>query len=491
MLRNSILALLLSLHLSLAAAQENTAAIAAIQSALRSHQYEQALAIAKSTLQKTPSDYRVWTLKGIALSVKGDNPAALAAFQRALALSPRYPAALKAEAQLLFQTEDGRATPLLEKITKLDPGDQTAQEMLALIQAKADDCEGASKHFALSKNSIQSHAVSLERYGDCLTRLKHFDQAIPVFEQLVAITPDRSYARYDLALVQMLAGQKQAPVETLAPLIAAQTSDPDVLSLASEADEAVGDTPNAVSLLRQAIVIEPANADFYARFASLCINHDSDQVGIDMLNAGLQRISDDPSLYVARGLLYSELAQYDKAEADFQTAERLNPAMGLSGLALGLAEVQSGHPDHALATIRSQLRKHPDDPSLHLLLAKVLMDQGPAVDSPELKEALSEALTAVQLKPDLVAGRDLLAGIYIKLGQPRLAIEQCRLALKTDPENQSAYYHLIMASRTEGNKAEIQELVKRLSDLQQEARKQENSRKRYKLIEQQAPPATP
>jgi tetratricopeptide (TPR) repeat protein len=194
---------------------------------------------------------------------------------------------------------------------------------------------------------------------------------------------------------------------------------------------------------------------------------------------------------VARGLLYSELAQYGKAEADFQTAERLNPAKGLSGLALGLAELQSGHPGHALATVRSQLKTHPDDPSLHFLLAKVLMDQGPAVESPEFKEALSAALTAVRLKPDLVAGRDLLAGIYLKSGQPSLAIEQCRLALQTDPENQSAYYHLIMASRTEGNKAEIQELVKRLSALQQDARRLENSKKRYKLIEQDQPPANP
>jgi tetratricopeptide (TPR) repeat protein len=491
MLRNRILALLLLLPISFAGAQENTATVAAIQSALRGHQYEQALAIAKSALQKSPGDYRIWTLQGIALSMKGNNPAALAAFHRALAISPRYPAALKGEAQLLFQTGDASATPLLEQIAKLDPGDQTAQEMLALMQAKAGNCEGAAKHFALSKDSIQSHAVSLERYGYCLTRLKHFDQAIPVFEQLVATAPDRSYARYDLALLQMLAGQKQAAVETLAPLIAARSADPDVLSLASEADEAVGDTPNAVALLRQAIVIEPANADFYARFASLCINHDSDQVGIDMLNAGLQRISNDPSLYVARGLLYSELAQYDKAEADFQTAERLNPATGLSGLALGLAEVQSGHPDHALATVRSQLKTHPDDPSLHFLLAKVLMDQGPDVDSPEFKEALSAALTAIRLKPDLVAARDLLAGIYIKAGQPRLAIEQCRLALQTDPENQSAYYHLIMASRTEGNKAEIQELVKRLSALQQDARRQENSKKRYKLIELDQPQANP
>jgi hypothetical protein len=65
------------------------------------------------------------------------------------------------------------------------------------------------------------------------------------------------------------------------------------------------------------------------------------------------------------------------------------------------------------------------------------------------------------------------------------------LALQTDPEKQSAYYHLIMASRTEGNKAEIQELVKRLSALQQDARRQENSKKRYKLIELDQPQANP
>jgi hypothetical protein len=69
-----------------------------------------------------------------------------------------------------------------------------------------------------------------------------------------------------------------------------------------------------------------------------------------------------------------------------------------------------------------------------------------------------------------------------------LAIEQCRIVLQTDPDNQSAYYHLIIASRSEGNKAEIQQLVKRLSELKQEARAQENSKRRYKLIEQEQPP---
>jgi tetratricopeptide (TPR) repeat protein len=487
--RGSPLALVLWLAFFSASAQDGASAIASIEAALRSQQYDQALAFAKASLQKRPTDFRIWTLQGIALSMKGDKLAALAAFHKALTLSPRYPAALKAEAQLLFQTGDKRAAPMLEQIVSIDPGDQTAQEMLALLEANAGECSKAVEHFELSKDAIPSHTASLERYGYCLTRLKRFDQAVPAFQQLAALTPDRPYATYDLALVLMQAGRAGEALRALEPLLAGQTSDPDVLSLASEVDEALGDTPNAVSLLRQAIVIEPTNADYYARFASLCLDHDSDQVGIDMLNAGLKRITNNSTLYIARGLLYSELSQFDKAEVDFQTAEALDPAQGLSSMALGVAEVRSGHPEQALATIRAQIRNHAGDPSLHYLLAKVLMDHGPAAGSEEFEEALHAALTAVRLKPDMVVGRDLLAGIYLKAGQNKLAIEQCRLALQTDPANQSAYYHLIMASRSQGDKAEIQELVKRLGELQQDARKRENGIKRYKLVEQDGHPA--
>jgi tetratricopeptide (TPR) repeat protein len=116
MLRNSILALLLSLPVSFASAQDDDAAIASIQSALRSRHYDQALAAAKSSLKKAPGDFRIWTLQAIALSMQGDNPAALASFHRALTLSPEYLAALKGEAQLLFQTGDKRAPPVLGKI---------------------------------------------------------------------------------------------------------------------------------------------------------------------------------------------------------------------------------------------------------------------------------------------------------------------------------------------------------------------------------------
>src|SRR5208282_355069 len=155
----------------------------------------------------------------------------------------------------------------------------------------------------------------------CLVHTKQSQKAIPVFEQLAALLPQRTYPKYDLAVLLVETKQNDAALKVLEPLLAAEQSDPDLLSLASEAYEAAGDTPKAVSLLRQAIVLSPDNASYYNAFAVLCLDHESFQVGIDMINAGMQLISGDPSLYISRGLLYAQLAQYDEAEADFKTAE--------------------------------------------------------------------------------------------------------------------------------------------------------------------------
>jgi tetratricopeptide (TPR) repeat protein len=263
--------------------------------------------------------------------------------------------------------------------------------------------------------------------------------------------------------------------------LSAETADPDVLSLASEAYEAVGDTPKAVSLLRGAIVLQPGSADFYVRFAGLCLSHDSFEAGLHMVNAGLEHIPEEPSLYIMRGLLYGQLTKYDKAEQDFETAEKLNPAAVTSAYALALTEIQAGHPQDALAEVQRKLKDHPNDASLHLVLAKILVEKGAAAGSAPFRQAIDSALVAVRLKPDFTAARDLLAGLYLKSGQNALAIEQCRHALQTDPSDQSALYHLITASTKSGQKAEVNALVQRLMALQ---RRQQENQTHYKLVEQ-------
>lgn len=472
-------------------AQQSGSPVAAIESLVRSHQYNQALQLTKSSLNQSPRDFRLWTLEGIIFSLEQNRSDALPAFDKALALSPDYIPALKGEVQLFFPSGDKRAIPLLTRILKIDASDQTAQEMLAVLERKQGNCQASVDHFILSGNSTDNHPVSLESYGYCLVQLQHIQDAVPVFERLAILLPDATYPKYDLAVLQVAAKQHDAAIRTLEPLLTPDQQDPDILSLASEAYEATGDTPKSVSLLRQAIVLSPSTANYYVDFASLCFDHDSFQVGIDMLNAGIARISNDPLLYISRGLLYAQLAKYDNAEADFNKAEQLDSPQSLGSYAADLAELAKNNPGRALVKVRAQLRAHPESALLHNLLAVLIMNQGPAIGTPEFQEAMKSALLAVKLKPDLVSARDTLASMYVHSRQYNLAIEQCRLALKYSPSDEAAAYHLLIALRHSGQSdgSEIKSLVKQLSAMHQASLRQESDRKRFRLVEQDVPPA--
>jgi tetratricopeptide (TPR) repeat protein len=281
--------------------------------------------------------------------------------------------------------------------------------------------------------------------------------------------------------------QYEAALKLLEPLLETDGSDPDLVSLASDAYEQTGNTTKAAALARQAIVLDPSNAGFYTAFAQICLNHESYDVGITMINAGIARIPNNPSLYLARGLLYAQLAQIDKAEADFKKAEQLDSGQSMSAYATDLAELESNHEEVALQNIRGQLKIHPDSPLLHYILAKILDTQGTTGDTQISDEALQSALDAVRLKPDMVEGYDLLAAMYARSGQNDKAIEQCRLALQYQPDDQPAMYHLLIALRhASGGRHddEVASLVTRLSELKKSSLNEENQRKRFKIVEQ-------
>lgn len=441
------------------------------------------MALSRASLQKTPGDYRLWTILGVAFSLHGDSTQALASFDKALHLSPSFAPALKGEVQVLFPSGDKRAIPLLEKIIRLDPSDTVAHEMLANLDRREGNCDSANQQFALAAEAVNQHSESLEAYGYCLFETKQPDKAVPIFERLVALLPDRSYARYDLGVVQVASGQFEAAIQTLEPLLTDDQKDPDILSLASQAYEKKKDTPRAVALLRQAIVLSPTTPSYYAAFAGLCLEHDSFQVGVDMMNVGLKNIPDNPSLYLSRGLLYVELAQFDKAEADFNRVEKLSSFQALGSYALDLAEVQKNNPQEALARVRSQLKLHPDDQLLNYFLAQSLMNESPDVQSEAYKEAMRAALKAAEAKPDYAPVHDLLASMYMHAGRYQDAIRECNTALRYDPSDEGATYHLLIALKHTGQTGELAALSKRLAVLHRESLQHENERKSFRLIE--------
>jgi tetratricopeptide (TPR) repeat protein len=478
----ALLAALMS-FLTLALAQTSGDSIGPITLALRDREFDKALQLLQAALLKSPQSAQLWTLQGIAFSGAEREKEALASFRNALKISPDYLPALEGAAQLEYKAGSVAAIPLLQHVLLLRPGDPTSHAMLAVLYGKRGDCASAVQHFELSGSLLDSQPGALQQYGACLVRLKQLDRAVSVFSRLLALDSTNHDTRHYLATVQLMAERPKDAIETLAPLLQASDPGTKTLQLAASAYEASADTPQAVSLLRRAIISDPGNVALYLDFASISMDHQSFPVGIAMINSGLAVQPNSAELYLARGVLYVQMAQYDQAEADFDRANAIDPRQAIGSAALGLEAVQKNSPDEALATVRSKLAKKPNDAYLLFLQADILNQKGADVGSAEFKTALGSARKAVSLQPSLAPAHNLLAKLYLQAGQNREAIEESRKALRIDPKDQTAVYHLIQALRKTGDKTELQDLLKRLAELRQQATKEEEQRNRYKLIE--------
>lgn len=466
-----------------AAAQSEKETVDSILSALRNNEPARALQLIRPVLQESPGNPQLWMLQGLAYLQTGDRKSALASYQSALKISPDYLAALEGAAQLEYEAGSSSAVPLLEHVIRLRPHDSTAHAMLAAMAAKSGDCATAVSNFAESGLALDGQPEALRAYGVCLLKLKQQEKAVQVFEQRLAASPDDTRARRDLAAVQLGAGNAKDALATLQPLLNSPT-DVNTMRLAADIYEANGDTPNAVKILRDAIVATPTDVGLYLDFAEIALNHQSFQTGIEMINSGLKLNPVSAQLYLARGVLYVQLAEYEQAEADFEKAEHLDPALGLTGAAQGMLaeEKDKNDPDKALRTVQGKLAKNPGDAFLWYLKAAFISQKSPAPDSPEFQQGVSAAKRAVALQPSLGAAHNVLSKYYLDSGQNALAAKECRLALEGNPDDQTALYHLVMALRKTNDQSEIPDLLKRLATARQKATRDEGERNRYKLV---------
>ena len=478
--------ILLACH-SLVFSQTSQSQLGPITSALSAKDYDRAVQLTRAALQQSPNSAQLWTLEGIALISKGDGRDALIAFDRALKISPNDVAALAGAGQIEYQTSSPAAVPLLTHLLQLRPDDPTANAMLAVLEYRQGDCAAAAPHFAKAGDLLDSQIDALHAYATCLVKLKRLDDAVTTFEKAVALRPDDPRELRVLASIQLMDGKPKDALVTLQPLLDAQDADSETLQLASTAHEDAGETPQAVALLRQAMMLDPKNPGPYLDFADICFNHQSFQVGIDVITDGLSQQPNSDDLYVARGVLYVQLAQYDKAEADFEKAYELNPNQSLSIAAQGLVAVQSNDLDHALTSIQEKLQRKPNDPVLLYLQADILSQKGVEPGTPEFQLAVRSAKRAVSVDPTLGDARVVLAKLDMQTGQYQDAIEQCRKVLISNPDDQTAVYRLIQALRKTGQTQEIPELLQRLAKVREQTTEEDRERSRYHLFEDDSP----
>lgn len=462
--------------------QAGTGPVRLIQDALRSGDAMKADALAKADLKRFSQDPRLWALDGMALAALKKDTEALAAYKHALQVSPDFRAALEGSAQILFQRGDPAGIPTLQRLIILAPANLTTHAMLGSLEYRQKNFQEAVKEFLLAGEVIAQSPDALLQYGASLGEVGDFGRSADVLGQALALQPEQQLVRYNLALAQWHAGKGDAALKSLRPLLDDARNTSEIHSLAAQIYEQQEDVPAAVEELRAAIRLDPADVDNYLEFAKLSYKYRSSDAGIEMINAGLSQLPKSAPLYTARGILNAQLSKFDEAFADFEQANTLDPSSAFGTLARGVGESAQQNKTAAIASFRQRIKAHPNDALAHYLLAEDLSESN-GVAMPALQmEAIAQAESAASLDNSMIAAHDLLAMLYLRVGNVNEAIVECRRALQLQPADEPALYHLIQALRRVGNKQEAMCLVPRLAAVHQAAQADDSAHKHYKLL---------
>ena len=475
---------LVTLPAAVAGASGQPAAGDVIPRLLRSGDSVGALKLIDEALAHAPRDARLWTLRGLALTELERVDESLAAYRKALSIKPAYLPALQGAAQIEYRTHSAEAQRTLERIVAVDPSNVVAHAMLGTLAYDREDCTTALGHFQRADTAIRGNPQALWQVAHCLFVEDRPADAADRFEQLLASggfdARSADLVVFNFALSLHTAGRHQRAIAALEPLASRHPPDRDVLALLADAYAANEQVEQAVATLRRATTTYPRDEQFYVALGALCLEHDSFELGREVVEIGLQNVPRSVRLYALRGIIHAQLGALDEAQADFERVAQLEPQQPIAIAGLSLTLRQTGRIEQSIAILREEARQRPDDDVINLLFAQTLLHG--STEEAVLAEAREALLHAVAVAPRRAVVRTELGKLYLKTGETEKAIDQLQKAVELDPSDKTPTYHLLVALRRAGRQAEAQKLVLRVRTLLDEEKASEIARNRFRLV---------
>jgi tetratricopeptide (TPR) repeat protein len=465
------------------------------------HAFAAAMGYLDRQLAAAPRDLKALNLMGIALTGAGRKDAANERFRAALAIDPGFTPALKNLA--INEYDSGRpaeARAHFEQVLKVAPGDEISHLYLAEIDYHARRRRAALDHYEKSGQRFAQDPQWTLHYGRSLLDDGRAKQAVAVldripegdgagrFEAGVALGQagahadaarffgaarhgykDPYAAGYNQALMLIEAGDNEAAIRVAQELAAEGRATAELYNLASRAYAGAGRIQEAYDALRQATRLEPNAPENYIDLASICLEHDNFDLGLEIVDIGLRQLPGSWTLYLQRGALLAMKGLMGEAEKEFETARRLAPEQPVPYAALGMAWIQSGQIDKAVEVLRAELPRRKDH-VVPYIFAMALLRSGMDPAAPAGAEAVAALQASIRANPEFAPARAELGRLLLKRHQVDLAIRELERATQLDPRATPALYALFQAYLRNGNQARAEELIARVNKLNAQER---------------------
>ena len=475
---------------------------------------EPAIAGLQQILARTPGDLKALNLLGIALSAAGRIDEANARFREALSLAPDFLPARKNLAVNEFN--EGRlvsAEGLFNQVLARTPDDEIAHLHLGEIHYARKQFAAAVPHYEKGRARLQTNPPWVLHYAACLLEEGLTARAVSLLESLLSGDPSSRFeagvalgragayaeaarffgaarsghkdpyaAGYNQTLMLVQAGNHEAGITVAEELIRQGLGRGELYNLMARAYVATSRIQEAYDALRTAARLEPAEEQHYLDLALICLDHENFDLGLEIVDVGLQHKPDAGNLRLYRGVLLVMKGLVEQAEREFERARSLGQGGSVPDVALAMVWMQSGHTPRAVELLRERMKERPREAIAPYLFGIALMRSGVDPTEAAAVEALKAFEDAIRLDPELPGPRAELGKILLRRGDTQRAIEHLEKAVALDPENAGPAYSLAQAYRRTGDTARAQDLLARVSSLNAQGRGDDPDRELKRTI---------
>ena len=363
-----------------------------------------ALALLDKVAKDAPEAAEAAKLRGdIELYLQNDMESALALYQEAVQLNPRYPAGQAAIFELqLVQNKLEEATETMQKLVKMAPGQSQTLYLQAKLAYAKQDFKKAQEHTQKLLRLAPDNARALELAGLTEFRLAAYTQAESSLLRALQLSPNLSMAQRGLVMTYSRTGQLDKAVAALPPDIDTQNSDSAMLAVAGQVYLLRGEVDHAQQLFAKATSLDPKNP---VKRTSLAVSQ---------LMSGKAE--------TALGELQTIAASDESAIAD----------TALVNVLLQRKEI-----DRALEAIAAWEKKLPNDVTAPFLRGRALLLKQ---DTAGARKAMDRVLT---IDSDYFPAIELLAQLDNADKRPDAARERLDAVLKKNPANVQAHLALL------------------------------------------------
>jgi len=466
--------------------------LALVATYLRQRQPDKALEALVTLEKKQPNNPLTYNLRGLALILKGDFPAARSSFERALQLQPAYmPAVINLASLDLRDKNIDAAKKRYEAVLQKDPNNEQALFRLAVLLratgAKQEEIVKLLKQAVDGNPTSPTARLVLVNY---YLQNRDFKSALTAAQDAQAALPTIPSIVEALGVTQLAAGETQAAISTFAQLSGLLPKSPEPLVRQAQAYMVAKRPDDAIRSLRAALALRPNLTTVERDIAAIYIATGRTDEALREAKTAQAKNPDAPFGYALEGEIYVAQKKWGPAIRVYRDAIKKFQIPLLVARTHAIM-VAAGEGSAADAMAQSWIKDHPKDTVVLGYLSQrdlaathyasavkrlnVALEREP--DNPvflnnlawamhELKQpnALQYAERAHELAPDNAAVMDTLGWILVETGNGPRGLELLGRASELAPNAYGIRLHfakaLIKAGRKDAARKELEVLSK-------------------------------